>query len=252
MPLTMSIKEPASNQAFLQDYWAQKKREQRCKERNPAKTFELSRTRSRKNICKAMARCWLRQTQGLTTVEQKEILEQLMHHQPFSKLRSSDVQSSLLFGVRNRSTQLKVPHSSSELFVKRAALTMMLMNNGDQRTTPVNQSKIIVVLGLHRQNIAAAASSRLEMKDEDEVLPLSACHRQLTLHSSITSETRDLVTAFWKSETRVSPNKKDICKHRIEAKCVIKHPIHLLNDSQVTCFSYNAILGGLGYCAQNL
>ena len=97
------------------------------------------------------------------------------------------------------------------------------------------QSKIVVVLGVHRQNIAAA-SSRLEMKDEDEVLPLSACQRQLPLHTSITSETRDFVTAFWKSETRVSPNKKDICKHRIEAKCVIKHPIHLLDDSQVMFF----------------
>lgn len=157
-----------------------------------------------------------------------------MHHQPFSKLRGSDVQSSLLSGVHNTLTQLKVPHSSSELFVKRASLTMIL-NNGDQRTTPVNQSKIAAVLGVHRRNIAAA-SSRLEMKDEDEVLPLSACQRQLPLHTSITSETRDFVTAFWKSKTRVSPNKKDICKHRIEAKCVIKHPIHLLDDSQVTFF----------------
>ena len=168
-----------------------------------------------------------------------------MHHQSFSKLGSLDVQLSLLFGIRNTLTQLKVPHSSSDLFVKRTSLTMIL-NNGDQRTTPMNQSKIAAVLGVHRRNIAAA-SNRLENKDEDEVLPLSACHRQLPLHTSITSETRDLVTAFWKFETRVSPNKKDICKHRIEAKCVIKHPIHLLDDSQVICFSYNAILGGLTY-----
>ncbi|MCO5556714.1 hypothetical protein L7F22_010265 [Adiantum nelumboides] len=178
-----------------------------------------------------MARCWRRQTQGLTAVEQQEILEQLMHHQPFSRLRSLEVQSSLISGVRNTLTQLKVPHSSSELFVKRTSLTMIL-NNADQRTTPLNQCKIATVLGVHQRNIAAA-SCRLEMEDEDEVLPLSACPRQMPLHTSITSETRDLVIAFWKSETRIFPNKKDICKHKIEAKCVIRHPIHLLDDSQV-------------------
>lgn len=200
------IQEPANSQAFIRGYWAEKKREQRSKERNPAMTTKLSRTRSRNNICKAMARCWRRQTQGLTIVEQQEILEQLMHHQPFAKLRSLDVQSTLLSGVRNTLSQLKVPHSASELFVKRTSL-MMMLNNDDQRTS-MNQSKIATVLGVHRRNIAAA-STRLEKKDEDEVLPLSACHKQLPLHTSITNETRDLVTAFWKSETRVSPNKKD-------------------------------------------
>ena len=98
--------------------------------------------------------------------------------------------------------------------------------------TVLNQSKIATLLGVHRRNIAAA-TSRLHMKDEDEVLPLSACQRSLHRGTHVSSETRDIVYAFWTSETRVSPNKKEICKFRIEEKSVVKHPIHFLDDSQV-------------------
>ena len=101
---------------------------------------------------------------------------------------------------------------------------------------PIQNCCYLGCLSMKYSGSKQSTGSQLEMKDEDEVLPLSACQRQLPLHTSITSETRDFVTAFWKSETRVSPNKKDICKHRIEAKCVIKHPIHLLDDSQVMFF----------------
>lgn len=83
-----------------------------------------------------------------------------------------------------------------------------------------------------RRNIVVA-SSRLENKDEDEVLPLTACERQLSQGNIITNESRDLMYAFWTSETRVSPNKKDIEKKRIEKKSVVKHLVHLLDDSQV-------------------
>lgn len=233
-----------TNQAFLRDYWAAKKREQRSKERNPSSTLGLVKARSRKNICQAVARCWRKQTIGLSRPEQKEIFQQLLAHQTFSELQNSNfnnVEDTILSGMRNTLNQIKVPHSASELFVKRTSLTMVL--NSSTGVASINQSKIASVLGIHRRNIAAA-TSRLENKDEDEVLPLTSCERQLPRGTIITSDTRDLVFSYWTSETRVSPNKKDICTKRIGRKSVVKHPVHLLDDSQVPTTLSNCNLLG--------
>ncbi len=81
---------------------------------------------------------------------------------------------------------------------------MMILNNVDGATS-MNHSKVASVLG----------------------------QRQLPKGNIISNELRDLVYAFWTSETRVSPNKKDICRKRVGRKSVVKHPVHLLDDSQV-------------------
>ena len=191
-----------------------------------------------------MARCWRKQTIGLSRPEQKEIFQQLLAHQTFSELQNSNfnnVEDTILSGMRNTLNQIKVPHSASELFVKRTSLTMVL--NSSTGVASINQSKIASVLGIHRRNIAAA-TSRLENKDEDEVLPLTSCERQLPRGTIITSDTRDLVFSYWTSETRVSPNKKDICTKRIGRKSVVKHPVHLLDDSQVPTTLSNCNLLG--------
>ncbi|KAI5074791.1 hypothetical protein GOP47_0010752 [Adiantum capillus-veneris] len=38
------------------------------------------------------------------------------------------------------------------------------------------------------------------------------------------------------SSTRVSPNKKDVCRKRIGRNSYVKHPVHLLEQSQVELF----------------
>lgn len=235
IPVTACMPSSLTNQAYLRDYWAAKKREQRSKERDPNNNGRAPTCKSRKNIISAVARCWRNQTRGLSVSEQKELFQELLQHHTFSKLQLADVESGLVSGIRNTLTQLKVPRSANELFVKKTSLSMVLNTTGG---SAMNQSKIATILGVHRRNIAAA-TSRLHMKDEDEVLPLAACQRSLHRGTHVSSETRDLVYAFWSSETRVSPNKKDICKLRIEGKSVVKHPTHFLDDSQV----HRAIFG---------
>ena len=175
-----------------------------------------------------------KQTLGITISIQRDIFQQLLLHPTFQDLQTStaNVESTLLSNIRNTLSQLKVPRSTHELFLKRSSLTM-LMNNTDG-TTQMNHTRIAGILGVQRRNIAAeTASSRLEIKDDEEFLPLSACQRQLPRGKIITGEVRDLVYVLWSSETRVFPNKKDICWKRIGRKSVVKHPVHLLDDSQV-------------------
>ena len=43
----------------------------------------------------------------------------------------------------------------------------------------------------------------------------------------------NIISSFWETESRVSPNKKNVYRKRIGRKCYIKHPMHLLGESQV-------------------
>ncbi|MCO5571463.1 hypothetical protein L7F22_025203 [Adiantum nelumboides] len=42
--------------------------------------------------------------------------------------------------------------------------------------------------------------------------------------------------SFWTDETRVSPNKKDVCSKRLARCSYVKHPIHLLEEPQVELY----------------
>ena len=104
--------------------------------------------------------------------------------------------------------QVKVPQTGDELFLMRSAC-MMIVNSELRKEKHVNFSQAARVLGIHRRNLVAA-NSHLQLAD-DCALPLQACQRQPPQSSILTNEVKDLVFSFWMCETRVSPNKKDIC-----------------------------------------
>ena len=63
-------------------------------------------------------------------------------------------------------------------------------------------------------------------------VPMAASHKQHR-SSPITDEIKELFYTFWKEKTRVSPNKKDVGQKRVGRKSYMKHPVHLLDKSQV-------------------
>ncbi|MCO5591795.1 hypothetical protein L7F22_045787 [Adiantum nelumboides] len=52
----------------------------------------------------------------------------------------------------------------------------------------------------------------------------------------ITQTIKDIVFQFWTDETRVPPNKKDVCSKRLARCSYVKHPIHLLKKPQVELY----------------
>lgn len=70
-------------------------------------------------------------------------------------------------------------------------------------------------------------------KEFDGSFPASACHRDDARRTHITQTVKDIVFQFWMDETRVSPNKKDVCSKRLARCSYVKHPIHLLEEPQV-------------------
>ena len=60
--------------------------------------------------------------------------------------------------------------------------------------------------------------------------------------TSITSEIKAVITSFWTNESRVSPNKKDLCRKPVGRNQYEEHPIHLLDVPQVFTFISTFVL----------
>ena len=134
----------------------------------------------------------------------------------------------VLTGLRDSLQSLKKPRSSKDLFLKRATV-LMVMNS-----STANISASAKALGTHRRNFYAA---RLKLQlEKQETLPLQLCERQARTKDAITDEIKELVLDFWTSNTRVSPNKKDVCRKHVGRKVHMIHPVHLLEQPQVGVF----------------
>ena len=66
---------------------------------------------------------------------------------------------------------------------------------------------------------------------------MQLCDRQVRTKDAISDEVKELVVAFWTSNTRVSPNKKDVCQKHVGRKLHTIHPVHLLEQPQVGVFA---------------
>ena len=76
------------------------------------------------------------------------------------------------------------------------------------------------------------ASDRLQSDGTSSQMHLKQCQRQ-PKNNFLTSEIKERAVSFWTAESRVSRSKKDICPQQVGPKLYVKHPIHLLDDSQV-------------------
>ena len=181
-----------------------------------------------------MSKCWLEETQGLTSKIQGEIFHQLLQQPVFNSLQNSDhcVQSAVLSKIWYSLSKVKVPHSATKLLVKRATVMACIHSRDELDARPITDRALARSLGIHRRNIILA-NARLRLEDENTSFLVEACQQKIHRTTCITEDIKDLVFGFWTTETRVSPNKKDICQKRIGRKAVLKHPVHLLDQNQV-------------------
>ena len=235
-----SVECSSCKQVVIKQYEAKRKREYRIKvkQREDAiKQVRLSDTKRRK-ICSELVKCFTHCTEGLDNKAKEEILRSVLDHREFRGLQIkcsrpevfSDEQNILVSGLHNTFKAMKKPKTSKELFLKRASI-LMVMNSTSHVRKP-NIAAASRLLGVHRRNFYAAKS---QLQQNDTLLPLHLCERQPRTKSVITEEVKEIVVSFWTNNTRVSPNKKDVCRKRIGRKLYTRHPVHLLEQPQV-CF----------------
>ena len=88
-------------------------------------------------------------------------------------------------------------------------------------------------MGSTKQSINIALKRRVHSKvDLQGSLPKLRLSRQK--RGGLSDYVKDCVLAWWKSQTKVSPNKKDIVWHRVGRNDWLPpHPTHFLCETQV-------------------
>jgi hypothetical protein len=119
---------------------------------------------------------------------------------------------------------LKNP-TSAEKLVRKTTLLEAAVNSDATGVRALSR-----VLGTNPQNISSAIHRRRTLESNGSSIFKLAERRK---RDGVLSGTRELVIAWWTSETRVSPNKKDVTRKRLGPKMYDQHATHLLLESQV-------------------
>ena len=224
----------------MRQYWAMMKQKSRQRKRED-NASSLSTAEDMNTVCTTMVKCWQEATKGMNCEAKKATLRLLLEQPAIRRLHHGS-EKSILSNIQGTVTKVKASLSEEELKLKRA-LCMMLVNSEGVPSRSISNSEMARFTGLHRRNFAAA-NSRLKQAEAGS-FPLHLCRRHKPQSRCITQEIKDTVFAFWQTETRVSPNKKDVCRQRVGRKAHIKHPVHLLDESQVCSkklFNYIVLL----------
>ena len=116
--------------------------------------------------------------------------------------------------------------SEDDLVLKRSSLMMMLNIDVDD----LNISVLSKVIGFSRKSVYNTINRLILGGEGSSLLKLTTRCKPVT---PITSEIKDIITIFWTNESRVSPNKNDLCRKHFGRNQYEEHPIHLLDVPQV-------------------
>ena len=135
----------------MRNYWAARKKEQRIMAKDALRMRIDGRVddKERKKICRHMAKCWRKQTQGLLDNLQAKILVQLLQHPTFSNLQQTSlkVERAIFSNIRNTLSEVKIPHSNNKLFLKRATVMACLNVNSCERYKIIERQKCCQGIG---------------------------------------------------------------------------------------------------------
>ena len=234
---SLSTKAQFQRKKAMREYWAGIKRKQQEKVVNMAtesNTGGMDRSKIRK-ICQSMVQHFDKLTVGMDASARKEIFDELLQHPCFLTMQSKSkkLESIMLENIRNTLNHVKVPRSLDEFFVKKSAMLMLVNGESNEQSTDMSIPQAAKLMGIHKRNLYLAKHHLTVASESDGLFPASACHRHDARRTHITQTVKDVVFQFWMDETRVSPNKKDVCSKRLARCSYVKHPIHLLEEPQV-------------------
>ena len=92
--------------------------------------------------------------------------------------------------------------------------------------------RVADLIGVDRRNLRRGMERRLLLDTQQNAFWLN--HRSNHRSDALPNSVKHLVLNFWTLETTVSPNQKDIIRHRIGVNLYVEHPAHYLQVSKVS------------------
>ncbi len=115
---------------------------------------------------------------------------------------------------------------TSKLATKHVLLTMVVSFMGSSLMRSKAQ-----VLGVHPQNIGLAVERRRIMNQSGDFLWNLSLRKK---RSDVLSPSIKVVISWWVSETRISPNRKEVTQSQIFPHVANEKPTHYLMETQVS------------------
>lgn len=150
----------------------------------------------------------------------------ILPHLPDYYLCPSEARAQHHF-IENYRTELEALKnpSSKEKFVRKTTLLEAAVSRDVSGVRALSR-----VLGTKASNISNAIQRRQALESNGSSIFTLAERRR---REGMSHNTKALVNLWWTSETRVSPNKKDVTRKRLGPKMYEQHPTHFLLESQV-------------------
>jgi len=132
---------------------------------------------------------------------------------------------------------VKVANSHDLLARKSALLDAAVSSRCNVRVNALSR-----VLDTTKQSISIAMRRRVPNVDSPHLLPKLRVSRQK--RAGLSEYVKQCVLQWWKLQTKVSPNKKDIVRHRVGRNLWLPpHPTHYLCETQVSLLLYSIHFG---------
>ena len=232
-------------QQAIRNYWAEKKRKHRQLLKDTKATLSKGKDSLAENVSNATTIIERKvvdyfnvQTKHISNEEKKVVLYGICNDPSIKDLVDCDglnanISSILVNNLRN--SFVSMSRSEDDLVLKRSSLMMLLNSDVDD----INISELSKVIGVSRKTVYNTMNRIISSGEGTSLLKLTTRCKPMT---PITFEIKDVITMFWTNESRVSPNKKDLCRKRVGRNQYEEHPIHLLDVPQVFTFISTFVL----------
>ena len=128
--------------------------------------------------------------------------------------------------------------NSHDLLARKLALLDAAVSSGCN----VRVNALSRVLDTTKQSISIAMRGRVPDFDSQGLLPKLRLSRQK--RAGLSDYVKQYVLQWWKVQTKVSPNKKDIVRHRVGQNLWLPpHPTHYLCETQVSSLLHSVHFG---------
>ena len=186
--------------------------------------------RSKRRVVLHIVRYLLEVIERFCLEDHRDIISRVLHHQLLNedmeniKFRDQCVSEEIVECMKSSLHLVKGVESIDKLGAKRAALHMVV--NGTTKKK-YSDTKVALALGIQRRNLMKHQTNI--QSNQFKWLGFGRRRRCDALSPEIIEE----VGSFWAKNTRVSPNKKDVCRQRISRGRYQIHPRHFLEMTEV-------------------
>lgn len=136
------------------------------------------------------------------------------------------IHSDIVSGLKQSLSEVKVARMAAQLGTKHAILTTVV--SGSSSSSTRGQARVLEV---HPRNIAQARARRKVMEASAVFKWTLSIRKQRS--DVLDEETKVVVLLWWASETRNSPNRKEVVRKRLIDGAIDTKPTQYLMESQV-------------------